>query len=222
MIPTLNAVETLESVVGFLSSAQKAGVIRGIIICDGGSSDGTVEVAERWGAQIEHTEPGRGHQLAVGATASHASWLLFLHADTWLSDGWEKDVADFLALEDSQDRAAVFAFALDDQSFAASMLEWLVRWRCRMVALPYGDQGLLISRRLYSEIGGYRSLPLMEDVDLVRRLGSSRLVYLSAKAQTSAARYLRDGYIRRSVRNLLCLAMFFMGVAPVTIARFYR
>jgi len=222
VIPTLNAGETLGPVMGILSSAQKAQAIGRIIVCDGGSSDGTVEIAEEWGAQIERAKPGRGHQLAAGAVASSARWLLFLHADTRLSDGWENDVREFLTSENSEDHAAVFSFALDDQSAAARILEWLVKWRCKLAALPYGDQGLLISRRLYSEIGGYRSLPLMEDVDLIRRLGSSRLVYLSTKAQTSAVRYLRNGYIRRSMGNLFCLGMYFLGVAPAIIVRFYR
>tara|TARA_A100001037_G_scaffold306485_1_gene351932 strand:+ start:11434 stop:12129 length:696 start_codon:yes stop_codon:yes gene_type:complete len=222
VIPTLNAEETLDSVLGFLSAARDEGKIGGIIVCDGGSTDETVRIAKAWGAQLVRAKPGRGSQLAAGAAASGAAWLLFLHADTRLGDGWETEVSEFLILEKSQDCAAVFSFALDDRSASARILEWLVKWRCRLAALPYGDQGLLISRRLYSEVGGYRALPLMEDVEFVRRLGSSRLVFLNATAQTSAARYVRDGYVRRSTRNLFCLALYFMGVAPATIARIYR
>jgi hypothetical protein len=87
--------------------------------------------------------------------------------------------------------------------------------------LPYGDQGLLIHRDLLASVGGLRPLPLMEDVDLVRRLGRHRLEALPVAAVTSAARWRRDGYLRRSARNLACLALWFAGVPPRIIARIY-
>ncbi|HUE45247.1 MAG TPA: glycosyl transferase family 2, partial [Aestuariivirgaceae bacterium] len=88
--------------------------------------------------------------------------------------------------------------------------------------LPYGDQGLLISRRLFDQLGGYQPLVLMEDVDLVRRIGRRRLTILDHDAVTSAERFLRDGYVRRTTRNLACLGLFYAGMAPDRIARFYR
>ncbi len=94
-------------------------------------------------------------------------------------------------------------------------------WRCRRLALPYGDQGLLLPRALLDAVGGVRPLPLMEDLDLVRRLGRRRLSALDADAVTSAARWERDGWLRRSARNLLCLGLFFAGVPPRLIARVY-
>ncbi|MEE8246899.1 MAG: glycosyl transferase family 2, partial [Alphaproteobacteria bacterium] len=87
--------------------------------------------------------------------------------------------------------------------------------------LPYGDQGLLIHRDLYSRVGGFRPLPLMEDVDIVRRIGARRLVVLEAAALTSAARYRRAGYLRRSLRNLACLGLYFLGVPPRLLVRLY-
>ena len=94
--------------------------------------------------------------------------------------------------------------------------------RVRLFGLAYGDQGLLISRRLYDEVGGFRPLALMEDVDLARRIGRHRLRRLTATALTSAERWRRDGWIRRSGRNLACLALYAGGVAPARLARFYR
>jgi hypothetical protein len=119
-----------------------------------------------------HAPRGRGSQLVAGAAAAQGEWLLFLHADTRLGLGWQAALA---AAMTRPDRAAYFRFALDDPSPAARRLERAVAWRCRILALPYGDQGLFISRALYDEVGGYRPLPLMEDVDLVRRLGRRRL-----------------------------------------------
>ena len=90
-----------------------------------------------------------------------------------------------------------------------------------MFSLPYGDQGLLISRSLYDAIGGFPPLPLMEDVELARRLGRRRLARIGARAVSSATRYRRDGYWRRPLHNLFCLALYFAGVSPVRIARIY-
>ena len=88
--------------------------------------------------------------------------------------------------------------------------------------IPYGDQGLLLSRRFYGQVGGYRDLPLMEDVDLVRRIGRSRLHMLPAAARTSAARYQLEGYWRRPARNLLCLGLYYLGLPPRQIAKVYE
>lgn len=102
------------------------------------------------------------------------------------------------------------------------VLEATVLWRCRVLALPYGDQGLLISRGFYEELGGYRAVPLMEDVDLVRRIGRRRLRALPARAVTSAEKYRRDGYLIRPLRNLLCLGLYSVGVPPRYIESIYR
>jgi hypothetical protein len=101
-------------------------------------------------------------------------------------------------------------------------LEALVHWRCRVFALPYGDQGLLIHRETLRRAGGMRPSPLMEDVDLIHRLGRNKLVGLTADAVTSAAKWERDGWYRRSCRNLLCLSLWFLGVPAGRIARIYR
>ena len=103
----------------------------------------------------------------------------------------------------------------------ARLVERGVGLRASFLGLPYGDQGLLIPRTLYEAIGGYAPLPLMEDVDLVRRLGRSRLRILDADAVTSTERWERDGWLRRSARNLICLGLYGAGVSPERIARLY-
>ncbi|MCH8092157.1 MAG: hypothetical protein IIC57_07400 [Proteobacteria bacterium] len=116
----------------------------------------------------------------------------------------------------------MFRFALDDGGGRARRIEWLVGWRCRFLALPYGDQGLLIGRAFYEALGGFKPIELMEDVDIIRRIGRNRLRVLDVPAITSAARYQAVGYMLRPLLNLFCLALYFSGVPPRLIARIYR
>ncbi|MBC4014337.1 TIGR04283 family arsenosugar biosynthesis glycosyltransferase [Siccirubricoccus deserti] len=216
VVPTLDASACLPATFAALAEAGAE-----LVVVDGGSSDDTAAVARAAGARVVVAPRGRGIQLAAGATAAAGDWLLFLHADTRPEPGWATVVRGFIAAPGSTGRAGYFRFALDDTASEARRLERAVAWRCRVLALPYGDQGLLISRTLYDATGGFRPLPLMEDVDLVRRLGRQRLVALPAAAVTSAERWRRDGWRRRSARNLLCLSLWFLGVPPRLIRKVY-
>ena len=215
IVPALNASGVLGATLDDCGETAGAEVL----VVDGGSRDATREVARRRGARVLDSAPGRGRQLAVGAGAARGAWLLFLHADTRPANGWAEAARAFAA--EGTGRAAYFAFALDDPSPEARRLERVVAWRCRALALPYGDQGLLIPRALYEAVGGFRPLPLMEDVDLVRRLGRGRLAALPVAAVTSAERWRREGWRLRSARNLACLSLWFLGVPPEAIKRLY-
>lgn len=224
VIPTLNAEEGLPACLTALVSAAVDGMVREVIVVDGGSSDRTLKIVEQAGAELVRSAPGRGEQLVAGAAIARQPWLLFLHADTVLEPGWEREVATVMERVDTGRReptAAAFRFTLDDDGLWPRMIEAGVAIRCALCRLPYGDQGLLISRTLYQKAGGYSRLPLMEDVDLARRIGRRRITVLRSRAVTSAARYRRDGYFRRSVRNLSCLTLYFLWVPPRVIARLY-
>jgi rSAM/selenodomain-associated transferase 2 len=218
VIPTLDEAESLPN---FLARLSKSDLIGEVIVADGGSRDSTVALAKEAGAQAVAAPRGRGSQLARGAEAATSDWLLFLHADCRLEAGWEDAVRAFVAATEAEGRAGYFALALDDDAPAARRLERLVAWRCRMLALPYGDQGLLISRKLYDGIGGYKPIPLMEDIDIARRIGRARLRPVGATITASALRYQRDGYWRRPLHNLFCLSLYFLGVPPARIVKLY-
>ena len=179
---------------------------------------GPLELAPRLGARLVHATRGRGSQLRAGVLSAEGPWLLFLHADTSLGAGWPRDAA---GLATTPQRAGWFRFALDDDRIRARCLERMVHWRSRRLGLPYGDQGLLIHRDLYHRLGDYPDIPLMEDVALVRCIGRARLVALPTPPVTSAASYRRDGNLLRSIPNLLCLALYGLGVPPRRIARLY-
>jgi rSAM/selenodomain-associated transferase 2 len=218
VIPTFNAAETLPETLAALRGATSIGEV---IVADGGSSDETVDCARSAAARVVVAPRGRGGQVAAGAAAASGDWLFFLHADCRLEPGWETAVDAFVTAPQAESRAGYFDLALDDPAPAARRLEHIVAWRCRALALPYGDQGLLIARALYDVVGGFAPLPLMEDVDLVRRLGRHRLARIGARCIASARRYRRDGYFQRPLRNLLCLALYFAGVPPARIVRLY-
>jgi rSAM/selenodomain-associated transferase 2 len=219
IIPALNDAHRIDAT---LSRLIDSGLDCEILVADGGSEDGTAELATRRGIKVIRTPRGRGSQLAGGAEHSIGNWLLFLHADTRPGPGWTTVVRRFMEIPENRFRAAYFTFALDDRSPQAKQLEKMVHWRCQTFGLPYGDQGFLIGRDFYDKLGGYKPIPLMEDVDLVSRIKKNRLEQLPVVATTSAEKFQRDGYFLRPVRNLFCLALYFLGVPPVSIVPWYR
>lgn len=225
VVPTLNAAGELAATLSALA-VPTPGIDCDVLVVDGGSTDETLDIVQRYGARIASAEGGRGPQLAAGAATVLGDWLLFVHADTRLPPDWPARVATFAGDPARADKAGYFRFALDVGPFDADAaqarrLERLVAWRCRRLGLPYGDQGLLIARSRYEAAGGYPPMPLMEDVALVRRIGARDLVAIDAPAVTSPARYRRDGYLRRSLRNLSCLLLYRAGVPPTAIRRLY-
>lgn len=217
VIPALNAAEELPACLEHLMEGLGAGLIRELVITDGGSIDETRAIAQAAGAEWVSGAPSRGGQLRRGCAAAKGEWLLVLHADTHLEPGWSAAVAQHL--QDGQGRPAYFRLRFRARGVLPA---WVAGWanlRSRLFALPYGDQGLLIRRADYDAAGGYPDQPLMEDVALVRRLKG--LAALPSAALTSAARYQRAGWLRRGARNMWTLMRYFFGVAPERLAKSY-
>jgi rSAM/selenodomain-associated transferase 2 len=218
VVPTLNAASDLARTIASLGGCEDHDLVLRLTVCDGGSRDDTLAIARAAGAAVIVTAPGRGRQLAAGAAAGSAPWLLFLHADTTLGAGWADAAKRFMTETTNAARAGYFRLRFDSRDPRARRVERLVAWRCRTLGLPYGDQGLLMARAFYQRLGGFAVLPLMEDVDLVRRIGRENLVALDTDVVASARRYERDGWLLRPLRNLSCLALYSAGI-PVSVVR---
>ena len=166
---------------------------------------------------------GRARQMNAGAAVARGAWLLFLHADTHLPPLWAQEIcrADGHSVEAGGPIAlGCFRFALDSASPAARLIEIGVRLRVRLFRLPYGDQALFIKRSLFEQLGGYADLPIMEDVDLVRRAQLHGRLFRSPQAAiTSARRWERDGWASRTARHLALIALYFCGVPPARLVR---
>lgn len=220
VIPTLNAAPQIGPTLARVALGLVDGPVREVVISDGGSTDDIEEIADGVGARFVSGPPGRGGQLRRGAEAAVGEWLLFLHADTLLPADWP-EVA-MRHIEDAPEQAGAFRLRFDDPGWAAGWVAGWANWRSRLFALPFGDQGLLLSRALYDAVGGYPEIPLMEDVALVEALGRRRLRLLPAAVTTSAERYQREGWLRRGLKNWRCLALYRAGVPPEEIVERYR
>lgn len=219
VIPVLNTADRIGPCLGALGEALLDGVIREVILADGGSTDAIADVADALGARLISAPKGRGKQLAAGARAAQGPWLLVLHADSVLDPGWADVVRAHIAQH--SDKAGYFRLRFNSDHAMARFTAGWANIRARLFSLPYGDQGLLIPRKLYDDTGGYPEIPLMEDVALARRIGR-RMRALPIGIVTAADRYVREGWLRRGSRNLWTLARYFLGVSPEQLSERYR
>lgn len=206
IIPTLKMDDDLERLLDQLPDD--------VIIVNGGTQ--TYSLSKH---NIINCNPGRGLQLKTGAQFAKGDWLFFLHADSKLTRGWMQELVRHM--ETHASKAFAFRLQFDDQGFFPRLLEYWVRIRCWAFALSYGDQGLFISRTLYDQVGGYHEMPLMEDVDIIKRIGRARLRVGEHAIITSAEKYNKHGYLFRMIRNGFCLLLYKLGVNPATIKKFY-
>ena len=191
-----------------------------VIVVDGGSTDNTVQIAKECGARVLSSRPSRGGQMNAGASEAAGDLLLFLHADTILPD-------NFLSLIRQQMTSpevvgGSFALKIQPSTPLLSYIERNVTWRTRLFRLPYGDQAIFVRASLFRLMGGYADIPLMEDVEFVRRLRKiGKIAFVPVPVITSSRRYAKTGALRAILKNKLVLFGYYLKVSPSRLAQFY-
>ncbi len=197
IIPTINEANNLPLLLSDLSVINKKGEI---IIVDCGSQDKTIDVANIYGAKIfKSKERNRGLQLDIGAKNSKGDWLIFLHADTRLTDDWFRKINS--VLEGDKDYIYYFKFKINHKKIIYRVLEILVNFRGQYLKQPYGDQGLIIHRTNYFKNNGFSKIPLMEDVDFLRRLNNKNLKQLNLPIFISSRKWERTNIFLQAIKN---------------------
>ena len=198
IIPTINEANNLPLLLSDLSVIQKEGEI---IIVDCGSEDKTIDVANIYGAKVfKSEERDRGLQLDIGAKNSKGDWLIFLHADTRLTHDWLKKIN--LVLKGDKNYIYNFTFKINHKKIIYRVLEILVNFRSQYFKQPYGDQGLIIHRTIYFKNNGFRKIPIMEDIDFLRRLNKKKdLKQLNLPIFISSRKWERTNIFLQALKN---------------------
>src|SRR5712692_4296955 len=216
IVPTLNEQDHLLSSLRGVPLAP----VDELIVVDGGSTDQTVAIAQQFTSQILPSRRGRAVQMNWGARHAHGDILLFLHADTLLPAAGLEAVRR--AFQDGAVGGA-FRLAITPPTPALRLVAWGTNLRSRFGHLPYGDQALFMPRQVFEALGGYDDVPFMEDVRMVQALRKrGRLAILRQAVQTSGRRWQRDGVLYTTVRNTVLITLYFCGVPPATLQRWYR
>lgn len=221
VIPTVNERRVLAELVARLRLTAGKGNIE-IIVADGGSTDGTVEIARRVADKlVESPARGRAVQMHLGALAATGELLLFLHADTRLPGNWLGALLDTWTVKP---RPSATAYRLD---FASTkpvyrLIATMGHWRSRKTGVPHGDQAVACRREDYMKVGGFPPVSIMEEYFLLPKLARLGPVIIMEEAvQTSTRRYEHNGPLYNALRNAAIIALFKAGVSPEKLKRLY-
>ncbi len=217
IIPTLNEAESI----GPTLKSTMAGTNVETVVVDGGSSDGTAELARAFGVRLLTKAGGRAKQVNAGAGAARGDVLLFLHGDTRLPERFAQHVLEILAKPGTA--AGAFSLGIDGREIWLRVIEKLANFRSRFLQMPYGDQAIFIGSDLFRALGGFPDMPIMEDFVFVQRVKRRGRVALAPVAvNTSGRRWLKIGILRTTLINQAVLLAYFLGSDPERLARWYR
>ena len=220
IIPTINEAETLPLLLADINYYPHQFEL---VVSDFQSSALTELIAKIGGAKVIHNQTkGRGHQLHNGANQALGEWLLFLHADSRLAAHWGWKVDQIIKEDCNKSYAWFFDFKIDKAGFNWFLLELAVFIRSYIFQRPYGDQGLLISKSLYFQIGGYKKIPIMEDIDISIRLSQkTKMKRIGSNMQTSGRRYSRSNIIKNAIKNSNLINSWKQGESPTALVERY-
>ncbi|MFZ5863929.1 MAG: TIGR04283 family arsenosugar biosynthesis glycosyltransferase [Nitrospirota bacterium] len=222
IVPVRNDATALQSCLGSLAASPSPNPIE-LIVVDGQSSDRSLEIAVRFGARgLRAPMVGRSAQMHCGAQQATGDILVFLHADTVLPAGWVDRIEQAFWLSATPPAAAAFDVAFDSSRMVFKALSALANLRSRLTRLPHGDQALIVSRQTYMSAGGFPNVPLMEEYLFIPKLKQfGRIAQFPERVVTSSRRYARDGAIRTTLKKVGLIVLFYVGVPPARLARWY-
>jgi len=220
IVPVLNEVGRINSLIEHLH-CRRFEPSHEIIVVDGDPLGGTINCILAEDVVKITAEKGRGRQMNAGAEIARGGILIFLHADTTLPVGALRKIAT--VLEDQRYVGGAFDLKIDSDTLFLRYISMRASQRSRWNRLPYGDQAIFLRKEYFRRIGGFKDIPLMEDVELMRRIkrGGRKICILPDKVTTSARRWQRDGAIYTTVRNQILVALFHLGVNPSRLAKYY-
>lgn len=220
IIPVFHEASRINDTIGHILEVS-AGASVEILVVDGDPSGETIREIQHSAVRTTTAETGRGFQLNRGASLAKGEILLFLHADTRLPAGAFDRITE--TMKDRRIAGGAFRLAIDSPLWPFRFIEKAVWHRSRRLGLPYGDQGIFLRRQYFNDLGGFRSVPIMEDVDLMRRIRKSkgRIFILDDAVVTSARRWEEEGILYCTLRNWRLLLLFFLGVPPEKLLKHY-
>jgi rSAM/selenodomain-associated transferase 2 len=217
IIPVLNEAS---SITGVIQQALTGKNIE-IIVSDGGSQDQTLEVVNSLGVTTIQSLPGRAQQMNQGAKKATGEILLFLHADTYLPDGFDHEIRQILA--QPQTLAGAFQLKIATHLRGIRWVEKMVNWRSHMLQFPYGDQAIFLKSSTFWQMGGFPLLPIMEDFELIRKLRRRGKITITSRAVlTSGRRWQHLGILKTTLLNQLIIIGYCLGISPQRLAQCYR
>jgi rSAM/selenodomain-associated transferase 2 len=221
VIPVLNESESINSIINDLKS-QRTGHEFEVIVVDAADDGSTIRSIEESDVITVTCKKGRGNQMNSGSEIARGEILLFLHADTMLPDDALDKIADVLCGDEYVGGA--FGLGIDSESLLLKFIAAWARMRSRMNRIPYGDQAIFIRKEYFEKIGRFKEIPLMEDVDLMRRIkrDGKNICIFKDKVKTSARRWEKEGVLYTAMRNQILLSLYYLGVSPHKLAKFYR
>jgi rSAM/selenodomain-associated transferase 2 len=221
IIPVMNETAIINTALKMLLKQKFSGMFE-VIVVDGNSQGTTIGCIDHPDVLKITALPGRGAQMNAGAAVACGKNLLFLHCDTLLPRGGLESI--HTVLKNPSIQAGAFDLSIQDRGFFFRMVEKTASFRSRITKIPYGDQAIFIRTCFFNQIGRYRHIPIMEDVDLMVRIkkAGGRIQFIDQPAATASRRWREEGRVYSTLRNWTLMLLFFFGVAPERLARFYQ